>query len=199
MPVPPAPSLLPPAREIQSVHPSIPPLPIDSYALLSSSSHCARFNTPFQSQAAMVSSTRHASLDLCFDSKSKMEQRLNRSSDPPPDPPPQAPPHPAQSSAGPCIQHRDLPSPPISPLSSDPTSLVVDPWFSCEAAAVVLLVLRKADSLLMKVADPKGTSKEVCLEDVQKDMAKARHHSLAQDEAISDEAPAPAYKVPRVP
>ena len=179
MPVPPAPSLLPPAREIQSVHALIPPLPIDSYALLSSSSPCARFNTPFQSQAAMVSFTVHASLDLCFDSKSKMEQRLNRSGEPPPDPPAPAPPHPAQSSASPCIQRCDLPSPPISSLSSDPTSLVVDPCFSYEAAAVELLVLRKVDSLFMKVVDPKGTSKEVCLEAVQEDMAKAQLHSLA--------------------
>jgi len=76
---------------------------------------------------------------------------------------------------------------------------VVDPCFSYEAAAVELLVLRKVDSLFMKVVDPKGTSKEVCLEAVQEDMAKARLHSLAQDEAVSDEAPAPAYKVPRVP
>jgi len=76
---------------------------------------------------------------------------------------------------------------------------VVDPCFSYEAAAVELLVLRKVDSLFMKVVDPKGTSKEVCLEAVQEDMAKAQLHSLAQDEAVSDEAPAPACKVPWVP
>ena len=36
----------------------------------------------------------------------------------------------------------------------------------------------------------------VCLEAVQEDKAKALLHSLAQDEAVFDEAPAPACNVP---